>query len=362
VVSIVEISVPRALEISKVTAGVQVQFSRVGDLKLDIYSPEGDEVRLLGEDCGELQNIDTTFDDDAMSGYSDFCPVEPGRGPFRPRGELSDYDDENSFGVWRLAVRNDRSSRSGWITGFSVTITGNRSLTPLISSNTIRNAAGLNHAASIAPGEIISVIGAGVGPSQAAVAPAGTLPTTLGNTTVTLDGSAIPLFYASSFRVDAQVPADYQGGGVLQVSSGGLMSAGVPVSRFFARPGLYTLEALGKGPVKGLNQDGTLNSAENPAPKGSVVTLWASGLGSVTPPVQAGQPTPNNTLSVTDSEVSASIGGVGCDVLFAGLAPGMTGVYQVNVLVNPDVPSGAHELVISTANSSSQPEVTIEVQ
>jgi uncharacterized protein (TIGR03437 family) len=78
--------------------------------------------------------------------------------------------------------------------------------------------------------------------------------------------------------------------------------------------------------------------------------------------VQAGQPTPNNTLSVTDSEVSASIGGVGCDVLFSGLAPGMTGVYQVNVLVNPDVPSGAHELVISTANSSSQPEVTIEVQ
>jgi uncharacterized protein (TIGR03437 family) len=363
VISVIEIFVPRALEVSKVTAGVQVSFERVGDLKLRVYSPEGDEVRLLDEDCKELVNIDTTFDDEAMSGYSDFCPVEPGRGPFRPRGELSDYEGENSFGVWSLTVENDRSSRSGWITGFSVTITGNRTVVPLITSNTIRNAAGLNHAGSIAPGEVISIIGAGVGPSEAVAADTATLPTSLGGTTVTLNGTPLPLFLASAFRIDAQVPPDFEaGGGTLQVNTGGVSSTSVSVSRFFSRPGLYTLQAAGKGQVKAQNEDGTLNSNENPATKGSVITVWASGLGPVDPPVPAGEPAPASALSFTSGEVAASIGGVPCDVLFAGLAPGLTGVYQVNLLVNPGVASGTQELAISVANSSSQPDVTVEVQ
>jgi uncharacterized protein (TIGR03437 family) len=50
------------------------------------------------------------------------------------------------------------------------------------------------------------------------------------------------------------------------------------------------------------NQDGSINSASNPAPVGSIVTVWATGLGETTP-AQAdgtlvGFPLPNNDLII----------------------------------------------------------------
>ena len=57
-----------------------------------------------------------------QSKYCDFCPAEPGNGPFRRNEPLSNFNNENSLGTWTLAVENNGSdSRSGSVVGFSIT-------------------------------------------------------------------------------------------------------------------------------------------------------------------------------------------------------------------------------------------------
>src|SRR3954468_10624447 len=64
-VGVIRIFVGRSIQISKVTASVQVQFSGVGDLNVYMWSPTGTRTKLLERNCGDLLNIDTTFDDSA---------------------------------------------------------------------------------------------------------------------------------------------------------------------------------------------------------------------------------------------------------------------------------------------------------
>src|SRR5262245_1866670 len=61
--AVVTVLVPRSIAITKVTAAVQVQFSGVGDLNVYMFSPQGTRTKLLERNCGNLVNIDTTFDD-----------------------------------------------------------------------------------------------------------------------------------------------------------------------------------------------------------------------------------------------------------------------------------------------------------
>jgi uncharacterized protein (TIGR03437 family) len=66
-------------------------------------------------------------------------------------------------------------------------------------------------------------------------------------------------------------------------------------------------------PAAGLNQDGSLNSASNPAAPGSVVSVWATGGGLPLLPV------------------SVLWGPGSLEVLYAGNAPGLVyGVVQIN--------------------------------
>ena len=92
------------------------------------------------------------------------------------------------------------------------------------------------------------------------------------------------------------------------------------------------------------------------------ITIYAAGLGAVDPILSAGQVPSSSVLSTTVQSVAASIGGVPTRVLWAGAAPGLIGIYQVNVLVENQVPSGSRLLVISTAGNASQAAVTIEIQ
>jgi hypothetical protein len=114
VITLATVTVPRALKTTKVTAKVQLQYPNSGDLNVYLFSPEGTRTILLEHDCS-VANVDTTFDDAAPSLWRDFCPVEAGRGPFRPDQPLSNFNSDNSaFGVWTLAVENNQSdSRSG---------------------------------------------------------------------------------------------------------------------------------------------------------------------------------------------------------------------------------------------------------
>ena len=365
VITVANITVPRALKMTKVTAQIQIQYPNTGDLNVYLFSPQGTRTRLLEHNCS-IANIDTTFDDAAPQIWRDFCPTEAGRGPFRGNEPLSNFNnDDTSFGVWRLAVENNVSNdRSGWITGVSLTITGTTQVSPITSPQTIVNSASATGAGTAAPGELISILGLGLGPATAVTAPAGALPTTLGGTTVTINGTAAPIAYTSSFRADVQVPFFAVPGTTIavQVNYNNQTSPVATLNVVTAVPGVYIAGTPGPGPVKAVNQAGTLNSALNPAPKGSVITIYANGLGAVTPTGTAGAVPPNSPLSRVTGDVGAFIGGVPAVVQFAGLAPGSPALYQVNLMVPATAPSGVQQLLLYSNGVASQSGTTVVVQ
>jgi uncharacterized protein (TIGR03437 family) len=165
------------------------------------------------------------------------------------------------------------------------------------------------------------------------------------------------------YRLDVQAPFGLTPGGQtsIQVTNGSNMSRTIQVPIAPSAPGIFTVQSDGLGQVKAVNQDGTLNGATRPAAKGSIVTIYASGLGAVMPPVAAGA-VPPTTLSSTVASVAASLGATPARVLFAGLAPGWPGYYQLNIEVPADARSGPQQLIISTNNIPSQSGVLLQVQ
>ena len=366
-VGVATIFVPRAISITKVTASVQVQHSGVGDLNVFMWSAAGTRIRLLERNCGSLQNIDTTFDD-AGSRYSEVCPVEAGRGPFRGNEPLANANGQLAFGYWRLGVENNGSDRTGSLNGFSITITGTPVGTAGFTSKTIVSTSSFQNG-SVAPGDQVSIFGVNLGPPAGVRAEAGRpLPTTLSGTTVTFDGVAAPVFYVSDKFVAVQAPALTAGSTTrVQVTSSAGASSAVPISVVAVKPGIITYEAGGKGQAKVVNQDGSLNgdgssnNSQGAAP-GSVIALYATGLGALNPAVSPGNPAPASPLSLVTTQVSAAIGGRAAQVTYAGAAPGLIGTYQVNVAVPVATPSGAARLVLSQGGNSSQDEVTVQIK
>ena len=366
-VGVATIFVPRAVAITKVTATVQVQFSGVGDLNVYMFSAAGTRIRLLERNCPGLQNIDTTFDDAGPSRFADTCPVEAGRGPFRGNEPLANANGQIAYGYWRLFVENNGSGQTGVLNSFSITITGTASGPPAIGSNSVVSTSSFQNG-TVAPSDQVAIFGANLGPATGMRAPGGQpLPTSLGGTSVTFDGVAAPIAYASASLVAVQAPALAAGSTTqVQVRSSAGTTANVSLPVVSVKPGLFTYEAAGKGQAKAINQDGSLNgdgttSGSRGAAPGTIISLYATGLGAVTPPIQPGNPAPTSPLSTVAAQVSAVIGGRAAQVTYAGAAPGMIGTYQVNVMVPAATPGGAAKVVISADGNSSQDGVTVQV-
>jgi uncharacterized protein (TIGR03437 family) len=102
-----------------------------------------------------------------------------------------------------------------------------------------------------------------------------------------------------------------------------------------AAPAIFTLDPPSPrgGRAAALNQDGTINSPENPAPVGSILTLYATGVGSMQPAIPDGQVvTAANARPALPVQVY--FGGAKPEILYAGPAPGIVaGVLQINLRV-----------------------------
>jgi hypothetical protein len=96
-------------------------------------------------------------------------------------------------------------------------------------------------------------------------------------------------------------------------------------------------------------------SRDNPARAGELVTVFATGLGPVSPPVSTGQVGSIQPLSLTVSTAVVNIGGRPAQVQFSGLAPTLLGLYQINAQVAADTPSGEQDLVLEIAGQRSRP-------
>ena len=221
---------------------------------------------------------------------------------------------------------------------------------------------------SVAPGQIVTIFGAGIGPVTPAslrVNPGGFVDQSLAGVRVLFDGVAAPMIYASATMVSAIVPYTISGrfSTRLQVEFQGTASPGLDIAVAAAAPGIFTMNQSGSGQGAILNQDYSVNSAGNRAPKGSVVMIFGTGEGQTNPAGVDGLITgsvPRNPLQ----PVSVTIGGQPAEVLYAGSAPGLVaGMLQVNARVTDGILSGdAVPVVLSIGSASSPSTVTMAVQ
>jgi uncharacterized protein (TIGR03437 family) len=209
-----------------------------------------------------------------------------------------------------------------------------RSLSPsAVASETatvaVVNAASLATGA-IAPGEIISIFGAEFDKTK---------------TQLLFDGQAAKLFYTSATQINALAPAGLAVNSTTKMSiivdGTAITSSLVPVVA--AAPGIFTI-AGGTDQAAATNQDGTLNSPANPAARGSVVSLYATGQGSS-----------SNKLTLT-------IAGYNAPLLYAGPAPGFPGLMQINVQIPSGfLPPGIQQVQLSVGGVASQAGVTLAI-
>ena len=245
-------------------------------------------------------------------------------------------------------------------------------LSPRINEAGVVNAASFAGGGGVAPGSIASVFGVelAAGLLEADEVP---LPTTLNGATLRFGGSlAAPQFFQSPMQMNVQVPWELAGEEetTVQVEAGGETSNEIAVALTPYSPGLFSMTQTGSGQGAILiSGTGLLAAAENafPAPsrpvrRGEFLEAYASGLGPVTNAPATGSPASGTTISHTTTAATATIGGEEATVIFAGLAPGFVGLYQVNIGVPESAPSGgAVELVLTIGGVDSNP-VTIAVE
>jgi adhesin/invasin len=233
---------------------------------------------------------------------------------------------------------------------------------PIIKPGAIVNAASFQPGLPVSPGALITIFGSGLASSTAPTTGL-PLPTTLGGAQVTLAGQPLPLLYASDGQLNAQVPSALPLNGQppqIQVIRSNVPSVPDTVAVAAAVPAVFTTSQTGTGQGAITDVNAVLKDANSPATAGSVIVIYCTGLGQVSPAVPDGQPASSSPLSVTVNPVSVTVGGVSAQVLFAGLAPGFAGLYQVNAVMPSGIPTGNAAVILTVAGQVSPP-VTIAV-
>ncbi|MCC6588371.1 MAG: hypothetical protein IT168_16885 [Bryobacterales bacterium] len=195
----------------------------------------------------------------------------------------------------------------------------------------------------LAIGQFVTIFGSGLGPAEGATyqLAGNRVPTELAGTRVLFRGEAIPLLYVSHTQVNAvlpfQVPA--ASGPVITVQRGG-QSSELILERTDLWPehiNLLTVDGKSNSQALAVNQDGTLNSVDNPAPLGSVVTFYGTGGGQTDPPSLPGEVVPLNAVRRLVRAPQVLFGDLrGGTVEWAGAAPGqISAVNQINYRLPP---------------------------
>ncbi|MEP7365935.1 MAG: hypothetical protein ABI972_21985, partial [Acidobacteriota bacterium] len=215
-----------------------------------------------------------------------------------------------------------------------------------------------------APGEFVSLFGANLAAQtvSAAVVP---LPTSLGGVRLELNGVPLPLLFVSTGQINAILPVGVPVNTVLQLAlyKGSAPPVLVNLVVAAAQPAVFSRDLTGKGQGIILDPQFRFLDSGNPGKAGDPFVMYLSGLGEVEPAVPSGAAAPTTSLHRVKATVKVTIGGVEVSNLaFAGLAPGLVGVYQLNGVIPEGVTPGNAVPVVVTAAGQSSPAVTMAVK
>jgi uncharacterized protein (TIGR03437 family) len=205
---------------------------------------------------------------------------------------------------------------------------------------------GASFTTDLATGGFVSIFGQGLasGTSQASSFP---LPLTLAGTSVTLNNTPMALTYVSAGQINAVLPLDALGPATLRVTTpAGLAETQVTVSD--TAPAIF--------PFAITHVNGTLVSPAAQATPGETLIIYLTGLGQVDGRISTGQPAPSSPLLRVVGAVQVQIGDLSITPDFAGLTPGLVGVYQVNVVVPQSLPTKVYPLRVSEKGNFSNPQ------
>jgi uncharacterized protein (TIGR03437 family) len=213
-------------------------------------------------------------------------------------------------------------------------------------------------AGAVAPGEIITIFGGpgiSLGPAAGAglqLDSTGRVATQIGGIQALFDGIPGALTFVNGGQINVVVPYEVAGKATtqLQVMVQGTPTNTVSLPVAASSPGVFAIT----------NQDGSVNSASNPASANSVLVLYGTGEGTTNPSVPDG----NVNATVFPKPVlpvSVQIGGQNAGIQYAGAGPGfVAGVLQVNVQIPPGV-TGTVPLQLKIGDATTPAGLTIYV-
>ena len=194
----------------------------------------------------------------------------------------------------------------------------------------------------------------------------GKVTTNAGGVRILINGIAAPILYVSSAASAGVIPYEVSASGAAQiiVEVNGVQSTPFQVPVVAAVPALFSINYSGSGQGAILNEDLTLNSASNPAPAGSVITLFGTGEGLTNPAGVDGQVAVSTFPVPQLQPASVTIGGqAATDIPYAGAAPAaVAGALQINVRIPANLSSGNQPVRFSVGSFQSQPNLTVAVK
>jgi uncharacterized protein (TIGR03437 family) len=229
---------------------------------------------------------------------------------------------------------------------------------------------GANYKAGpVAPGEIVTIFGEGLGPDVLRTLELGSdgrVSNILAETMVLFDGLPAPLMHTRSDQVGAIVPFGVSGKTNVEmlVVYKGKTSALILLPVVAAAPSLFTLDASGTGQAAVLNENLTLNGPANPARIGSVIVLYGTGMGLFKGKANIDGEIVGASPPAPQLPIFARVGGVSTDIVYVGGAPGIVnGVFQMNVHVPLGAPTGTKvPIQITVGEISTAGSTTVAIQ
>jgi len=198
---------------------------------------------------------------------------------------------------------------------------------PVISA--VTNAA--DETPAVAPGALINIWGTGLSDGS---------PAAIANSCLYANSIPVPLLYVSPNQINAQLPFNLAGSTSLVLSNTNGTSAPFPLATLPNAPAVFRTADGTPDIVR--SADGKLVTPATPIHMNDKLDIYVTGLGAVAPNAVAGIGAPSSPLAVTVTAPQVYIGPTQLFTLWAGLVPGLTGVYRISVQVPfQHVPTGS---------------------